>query len=217
MQIVFQRRQNKGLTLSSNYTLAHAVVTNAAPWDVNLTERYDSGFDVRHRVVLLANYELPFFRSTTGLLHGLLADWQINTAAFYQTGLTYTVSNGTARSNTGGGDRPNQVGNPELSNPTLAQWFDVTAFVAQPINTAGNTGSNTLHGPPQRRIDLSLFKNVSIGSQTRLQLRAEAFNVTNTPSFANPNAAFGNAGFGSVTSTGSAISRQVQLAVKVLF
>ena len=101
MQIVFQRRQNNGLTLSSNYTLAHAVVTNAAPWDVNVTERYDSGFDVRHRVVLLANYELPFFRSATGLLHGLLGDWQINTAAFYQTGLTYTVTNGTARSNTG--------------------------------------------------------------------------------------------------------------------
>jgi hypothetical protein len=41
--------------------------------------------------------------------------------------------------------------------------------------------------------------------------------VTNTPSFANPNAALGTAGFGSVTSTGSAISRQVQLAAKLLF
>src|ERR1019366_3299611 len=146
-----------------------------------------------------------------------LADWQINTAAFYQTGLTYTVTNGTARSNTGGTDRPNQVGNPTLSNPTIAEWFDITAFAAQPINTAGNTGSNTLHGPPQRRIDLSLFKNITLTNATRLQLRAEAFNVTNTPSFANPNAALGTAGFGSVTSTGSAISRQVQLAAKLLF
>jgi hypothetical protein len=217
MQLVFSRRQGNGLTLSSNYTLAHAVVTNASPWDVNVTERYDSGFDVRHRVVLLANYELPFFRSASGLVHGILADWQINTAAYYQTGLTYTVTNGTARSNTGGTDRPNQVGNPALSNPTIAEWFDITAFAAQPINTAGNTGSNTLHGPPQRRIDLSLFKNITLTNATRLQLRAEAFNVTNTPSFANPNAALGTAGFGSVTSTGSAISRQVQLAAKLLF
>jgi hypothetical protein len=217
MQLVFSRRQNHGLTLSGNYTLAHAVVTNAAPWDVTVTERYDSGFDVRHRVVFLANYELPFFKSSSGLVHGLLADWQINTAAFYQTGLTYTVTNGTARSNTGGTDRPNQVGDPNLSNPTIAEWFDVTAFTAQPINTAGNTGSNTLHGPPQRRIDFSLFKNITLTNTMRAQLRAEAFNVTNTPSFANPNAALGTAGFGSVTSTGSAISRQVQLAVKLLF
>jgi len=127
------------------------------------------------------------------------------------------VTNGTARSNTGGTDRPNQIGDPNLANPTIAQWFDVTAFAAQPINTAGNTGSNTLHGPPQRRIDLSLFKNLALTGSTRLQLRFEAFNVTNTPSFANPNSAFGTAGFGSVTSTGNAIQRQVQIAAKLLF
>ena len=109
--------------------------------------------------------------------------------------MTYTVGNGTARSNTGGGDRPNQVGDPELDNPTIAQWFNTAAFAAQTINTAGNTGRNTLHGPPQRRLDLSLFKNLTIHGQTRLQLRAEAFNVTNIPSFANPNSNFGTAGF----------------------
>jgi hypothetical protein len=51
----------------------------------------------------------------------------------------------------------------------------------------------------------------------RLQLRAEVFNVFNTPSFGNPNAALGNAGFGSVTTTGNNIPRQMQFAVKVLF
>jgi carboxypeptidase family protein len=217
MQLVFQRRQSNGLTVSSNYTLAHAVVTNAAPWDVNVTERFDSNFDIRHRVVLSANYELPFFRSAEGLTKSLLGGWQINTVAFYQTGLAYTVTNGTARSNTGGADRPNQIGDPELSNPTIDQWFNVAAFAAQTINTAGNTGANTLHGPPQRRIDLSLFKNVALSSGVRLQLRAEMFNVTDTPSFANPNAAFGTAGFGSINSTGGAIPRQTQFAVKVLF
>jgi len=103
---VFSRRQGNGLTLTSNYTLAHAVVTNAAPWDPSVTERYDSGFDIRHRVVFSANYELPFFRTTSGVTHGVLGGWQVNTVAFYQTGLPYTVTNGTARSNTGGTDRP---------------------------------------------------------------------------------------------------------------
>ena len=93
----------------------------------------------------------------------------------------------------------------------------MTAFAAEPINTAGNTGRNTLHGPPMRRLDLSLFKNVDLTASTRLQLRAEVFNVTNTPSFSNPNANFGTAGFGSITSTGNNIPRQMQFAVKVLF
>jgi carboxypeptidase family protein len=217
LQVVFQRRQRAGLTIGSNYTLAHAVVTNAAPWDVSVTERYDSGFDIRHRLVFSANYELPFFRSADGVAHAVLGGWQVNGVAIYQTGLPYTVTNGTARSNTGGGDRPNQIGDPELDNPTIAQWFNVAAFAPQPINTAGNTGNNTLHGPPQRRIDLSVFKNVPLSGAARLQLRAEIFNVTNIPSFAAPNAAFGTAGFGSITSTGNAIPRQMQFAAKLLF
>jgi hypothetical protein len=89
--------------------------------------------------------------------------------------------------------------------------------VAQPINTAGNTGRNTLHGPPQRRIDLSLFKNLSPTTAMRLQLRAEVFNLTNTPSFGLPNSNFGTAGFGSITTTANAIPRQMQFAAKLLF
>ena len=217
MQVTFQRRQQSGLTLSSSYTLAHAVQTNASPWDVTVIERYDSDFDVRHRFVLSANYELPFLRTAPGPVHAVFAGWQVNGVAVLQSGIPFTVANGTARSNTGGTDRPNQLGNPQLDNPTVAQWFDVTAFAAEPINTAGNTGRNTLHGPPMRRLDLSLFKNVDLTASTRLQLRAEVFNVTNTPSFSNPNANFGTAGFGSITSTGNNIPRQMQFAVKVLF
>ena len=217
MQVTFQRRQQSGLTLSSSYTLAHAVQTNASPWDVTVIERYDSDFDVRHRFVLSANYELPFLRTASGPVHAVFAGWQVNGVAVLQSGIPFTVANGTARSNTGGTDRPNQLGNPQLDNPTVAQWFDVTAFAAEPINTAGNTGRNTLHGPPMRRLDLSLFKNVDLTVSTRLQLRAEVFNVTNTPSFSNPNANFGTAGFGSITSTGNNIPRQMQFAVKVLF
>src|SRR5262249_56841276 len=75
LQIVFQRRQRAGLTIGSNYTLAHAVVTNAAPWDPSVTERYDSGFDIRHRLVFSANYELPFYRSGDGAARARLAAW----------------------------------------------------------------------------------------------------------------------------------------------
>ncbi len=217
MQIVFQRRQSAGLTLSSNYTLAHAVVTNAAPWDVSVAERYDSDFDVRHRFVFSANYELPFLRGGSGASHAVRAGWQVNGVMSYQSGVPLNIVNGTARTNTSGTDRPNLVGDLAVDNPTVAQWFNVAALAAQPINTAGNLPRNPTHGPPQRRLDLSLFKNVDVTATSRLQLRIEAFNVTNTPSFANPNLNFGTAGFGSITSTGNAIPRQIQLAAKLLF
>jgi hypothetical protein len=46
---------------------------------------------------------------------------------------------------------------------------------------------------------------------------AEISNITNTPSFSNPNSSFGTAGFGSITSTGNNIPRQMQFAAKLLF
>ena len=72
-------------------------------------------------------------------------------------------------------------------------------------------------GPSFKRIDLSLFKNITLTGPWRLQLRAEIFNIFNTPSFGNPSAALGNAGFGSVTTVGNNIPRQMQFAAKVLF
>jgi hypothetical protein len=45
----------------------------------------------------------------------------------------------------------------------------------------------------------------------------ECYNLTNTPSFANPNAALGAPGFGSITSIGNSIPRQLQFAAKLLF
>ena len=53
------------------------------------------------------------------------------------------------------------------------------ASSARSINTIGNSGRNNLYGPPQRRADMSLFKDIVFGTQ-RLQLRLEVFNVTNT-------------------------------------
>jgi hypothetical protein len=148
----------------------------------------------------------------------LVGGWQVNGVMYLQSGLPFNVTNSTARANTSAGaDRPNLVGDPNLDNPTVDQWFNIAAFAAQPINTIGNAPRNVLHGPPQRRLDLSLFKDFLLTGATRLQVRVEVYNVTDTPSFANPNAALGAPGFGSITSTGNSIPRQAQFAFKLLF
>ena len=147
----------------------------------------------------------------------VVADWQLNLLAYWQSGVPFTVYNSTARSNTGAAvDRPDQTCSGALASPTVAQWFDTSCFVGQTLNTLGNAGRNNLYGPPQRRVDMSLFKDVVMGRQ-RLQLRLEVFNVTNTASFSVPDGALGSATFGRITSTANNISRQFQFAVKYLF
>jgi hypothetical protein len=50
---------------------------------------------------------------------------------------------------------------------------------------------------------------------TALEVRAEAFNVTNTPPFGAPNGSFGSPAFGTITT--AADPRVIQLAVKLIF
>jgi len=84
-------------------------------------------------------------------------------------------------------------------------------------NTIGNAPRNVLHGPPQRRLDLSVFKDFALAAATKLQVRIEVYNITNTASFANPISQLGAPGFGSINSIGNSIPRQMQFAVKFLF
>jgi len=218
MQLVFQRRYHAGFSINSNYTLAHNVWTGSAPWDVARIERYDADNDVRHRVGFLVNYELPWGRSLTGAAKHFLARWQVNAVAGWQTGAPFNITNAAARTNTGGADRPNLVGNAQLENPTITRFFDITAFQAQPVNTIGDqvVPRNYLHGPSLKRLDMSVFKDVPLQGSARLQLRLEVYNVTNTPSFGNPNGQLGNAAFGTITNT-LGTPRQMQFAVKYLF
>jgi hypothetical protein len=230
-QASFQRRYHGGLTVNANYTLGHAIndfanpgngagATGVVPSLMDVIDRGPADHDVRHRAVLALNYQVPFARSATGRRRQLLAGWQLNAVGFWQTGLPFTVTNATPRTNTGvgaNGDRPDRIGTGTLANPTLQKWFDTSAFLPQALNTLGNAGRNVLYGPPQRRLDVSVFKDFFLRGDQRVQLRAECFNLTNTPSFANPNGSLGAPAFGTISSTGNAQPRQLQFALKYLF
>jgi hypothetical protein len=218
LQLVFQRRYQGGLSLQGHYTFAHGEWESWAPWDITVIERYTQPLDVRHKYVFQATYELPG-RSMTGAAGQVLGGWQINTSAFWQSGLPFDVTNAASRTNTGGTDRPNLVGDPNLpeSERTLERWFNTAAFVPQSQFTAGNTPRFVLRGPPQRRIDLSVFKDIALGDVRKLQLRLEVYNVTNTPSFNVPGSALGTPTFGRISNIGNSIARQMQFGARLTF
>jgi hypothetical protein len=86
----------------------------------------------------------------------------------------------------------------------------------------GNIGRNSLQGPGTRDVDFSVFKNTNLHESKVLQLRAEFFNLFNTPEFNNPAATQGGATFGTVSSAGEEalfqrLERQIQLAAKITF
>jgi hypothetical protein len=84
---------------------------------------------------------------------------------------------------------------------TPVRFFNTAAFATTPQFQFGNASRNPVRGPAYRDADLSLIKHTTLGEKTDLEIRAEVFNITNTPGFAQPSGAFGTTAFGSITAT----------------
>jgi hypothetical protein len=209
----------------------------------------NSGQDVHDRFTWTANYQIPFGKSLTGVGAVLVKGWAMNAAGSWQTGLPFTATNGQNLTGVTAGN-PDQICSGRAAHPTLAQWFNAACFEEQrsalPViqgglglkRTYGNEEANQLFGPPQRKLDFSLFKEFPIKEQIRLQFRTEVFNLFNTPNFSTPsvnaivnyttNSGTGagvgtntsNSGppIGAITTLNSnQTSRQIQFALKLLF
>ena len=98
---------------------------------------------------------------------------------------------------------------------TVDRWFDTGAFFPAPPFTLGSASRNPVRGPGYRNLDVALIRRLPLRGTAAIELRAEAFNLTNTPPLGAPNGLFGSAAFGTITTAGD--PRVVQLAVKLLF
>ncbi len=152
-----------------------------------------------------------------GIVNAVLGGWQLASVLSLRTGIPFTVVTTGGITNAGGADRPNRIANGTLpsSQQSIYHWFDTSAFVVQPQYTYGNAGRNILFGPDQRNLDLSMHKNFAITERMRIQFRAESFNFTNTPAFAQPNATLNGLGAATITST-IGNPRQIQFGLKFI-
>jgi hypothetical protein len=225
LQMSVEKRMSKGLGLLFGYTYGHSIDDTGTefgggtgtPQDARnrRADRGNSSFDIRHRATISYLYQLPFHPKARAL-DMVAGGWQTNGIMTLQTGLPFTPGLATNSLNTGTGSRPNRIGTGTLPNPTINKWFDPTAFTQNSPGLYGNSGRNILFGPGRFNWDVSLFKDFPIREEMKLQLRAEMFNVTNTPQFGQPNATIGSTAAGLITST-VGNPRQVQLALRFQF
>jgi hypothetical protein len=230
LQATVQHRYDNGITAQANYTYAHALndtqgfsqgglFTSVVPSRFAQLEYGNSDLDVRHRFTMLLNYQLPFGKHLQGVKGAIAKGWQVNAIDVWMSGFPFSVVNSAARTNTGAGsDRPDQLRPANISNPSISKWFDTSAFAAQTFGTVGTARRDSVYGPHYRHFDTSIFKDFHIQEKYVLQLRAEAFNVTNTPNFANPGATLGTSSFGVINATRNATTpRQLQFALRLTF
>jgi hypothetical protein len=187
-----------------------------------------SNTDVRNLASINGSYELPFGKHLHGWAEKLAGGWTLSAIGTFQSGFPFTPQLGYNPSNNGDSRNPVRPSlNPAFTGHVIEggpnQYFNPAAFIVPATGTYGNVGRNTLVGPGLAELDASLLKNLSLSERTRLQFRAEFFNLANHANFGTPNAVvFTSASTvpsptaGVITAT-STTSRQIQFGLKLLW
>jgi outer membrane receptor protein involved in Fe transport len=212
-----EKRFSKGLSILAAYSKSKLIdvgdnLTQVRPggitgalvqdWSNLRAERSKSLYDVPQRLVLTTLYELPFAKNGNRALRAVAGGWQVNGIMTIQSGLPIPIQ---MPANTFGADRPSVVpgASDQASRQSLSQWFNTQAFTAPAAYTYGTVGRTLpdVSGDGLFNLDFSLFKNFLLRERYKFAFRAEAFNLTNTPTFEIPNPTYNTPTFGQVTAT----------------
>ncbi len=234
LQVKVEKRYSNGFQLLGSYAWSHCLdngSSESGPQSIGQLRQYYGPCDhnLTHVLTVSSVYALPFghgrhfLRDTPGVVDELIGGWEVAGIYTARSGLPYSpVLSSDVANNGTSGQFPNRVpgaGKGALLNPTPAHWFNTAAFAAPAAPNQyvfGNSSRNILTGDGLVQLDMTLKKAFAIHEAVNAEFRAEAFNVANHPTFANPNATIGSASAGLVNSTLNS-NRTLQLALKINF
>lgn len=248
LQFTFDRRFGRGVEFNGNYTYSQCrsdyrnVLSDEtlgafrAPYLPGFGIQGDYGLcdaDEPNLLHFSGRYQLPFGKgmrflgNSSGVVNQVLGGWQTNWILNLQDGQPFNVTCPVATTADFGCFALLVPGQNIYAGPhNVNNWINPAAFATPPSATAiGQSDYSPLggrpspaHGPGEHRIDFSLFKEFPISESKHFEFRAEFFNLTNTPWFANPSQLnYTNTKlFGEITSLrdGANDPREVQFALK---
>ena len=248
LQTRLERRFADGIQIVVRYTWSKSTgIAGADNSDgdprINIPEFYHlnealSGFDRTHAFHITNLTELPFGRGRRWLNNGgvaaaLLGGWMVNNILSVYSGTPFSVTASGTSLNAPGSDQRADIVNPDVEVlggiGRTAAWFDPLAF--KPVTEArfGTAAFNSVRGPGYHRWDLGVFRQIDLPRGMDLQLRFEAFNVTDAPRFNNPGGNVSNLrlnadgtvrdlnGFAVITGTAAASERQLRIGARLGF
>lgn len=226
-----ERRFRNGFSLLSSYTWSHALDNTQDTEDGNSAtipqnqfntniEKGNSTYDLRHRWVNSAIYDLPLAKwaGDSKIARAILGGFQLGGIFVVQGGQPVNPTVAGNPANTTNPVRPNRLADGNLSrgSRTVDRWFDPAAFALPAAFTFGNSGRNVIRAPGLVNLDLLIGRNFVFTERTRLEFRGEFYNATNSVHFGRPNAVIGSPQAGTITNT-SLPNRQIQLGLRLVF
>ncbi|HEV2103031.1 MAG TPA: TonB-dependent receptor [Candidatus Acidoferrum sp.] len=234
LQAQYERRFTQGLQITGAFTWSKTLDDSCGNLDACKPQLYTdfgierglSNQDQDYALSASMLYELPFGKGKR--FGGDVSRWVDYAIGGWQLNAIYALQGGTPFSITASGNpsstRADLVGKISVHPGNLNNYVDSAAF-AVPATTGagvyiapGTSGRDIIRGPGLSNIDLAVFKNFPITERVKGQFRVQAYNLTNTPHFANPNDTNLNDGhIGEITSVQTNSWRQVELALRFTF
>jgi len=193
LQFKLERRFSSGLNLLMGYTWSKAIDDGTDFGSGDASERtlnsYNrrlqravSSFDIPHRFTAAFNYAFP----SPAVWKPLLGGWKVNGNITVQSGQPFTPFTSQFDPYLGESfNRLNVVGDPHTNVPN-GRAYNPAAFALPPLGTFGSSGRNIIRGDGFHTADLSLFRDIRIYEEMKLQLRFEATNTFNQVNFQGP-------------------------------
>jgi hypothetical protein len=218
LQIRVQKRMSYGVNFQVNYAWSKSLDTGTGNGHGSGVDIYQnayvpalnygpSDFNAASTLTGQIVYEVPFGSGRQYALHGpvdqILGGWRISSVFNWRTGTPFTpviqgsvadgIDPGLAPSLSAGSTLyPQVVGNPNVSNPTIGEWFNPAAFANPAYGTFGNSGRMNLIGPGFTDVDISLGKTFGLPWEgIKIDIRADAYNAFNHVNYQNPDADVG--------------------------
>jgi len=238
--------QGKNFTATVSYAWSHALDNSSSAYGgtaVGLQLLYNNqkanygNADQDQRQVFSSSFVgyLPFGHgkrfaaNAPRALDAVIGGWQFNNILLLQTGQPVDLAANTNGINPG--NRPDLVKPISYKKSISGTWFDTSSFSSAnlPFTTAtdgsgssvytrvGTLGRNQVYGPGYRTDNLGVQKNFQIIEGKTLELHGDAFNVTNTPNFLQPDNSQGDgSNFGKIKALHGS-PRQIQLSARFTF
>lgn len=205
------------------------------PFDINNRKLNYASSDFDRRHALQGNFvaELPFGRGKRWMGHAgraadaVLGGWEVTGLMRLTSGRPFTVFAGTYTTSSVVQSTANCTGcssgqgTPFLDPASGLIWFfnssQRSQFSAPAAGQFGNTGRNAFQGPHYFELDASLMKRVPLTERFRMEIRADATNLTNSVMFNGPTTDITSSTFGRIYNSVASSSRKVQLSAKLYF
>ena len=235
LQVQLDKRYSSGFSYQIAYTWSKAESEDDGWFGIEGQDVQDpynpgasrglSGTNVPQVFSANALYAIPVGhgqRFSTGSRVGdyILGNWQISPIFTWRNGQDFTVVDSNDVANTGNGnnyERANQIGDPHLSNKTLAEWFNTAAWAVPAKYTYGNGGRNTMQDQRWINLDTTIIRSFPIWREKRLEFRADAFNLFNHPIFGQPTNDISSTTFGAIGTNQANLFRRFQMSGKIVF